>query len=535
MAIIEHIDLDLAWEKTKSNLRDNSRIFVNNPYVIDVLDSDLDSWKGHLEEQFEGEYYPEDAKIVDVPKAGWNIRPGNALSIVDLVMYSGLVLNFYETIKSEIEWSAESQRFSRILLDDKSDRGWIESPSLMWEEFNDRQRELLSDHSFVVFTDVAGYFENIERRLLYSDLNSMGVQEEPLQELMGGIKRWENGIGRGLPQGYYPSDILSEVYFNKIDLRLKSQGFEHVRYSDNLSIFTETKLEAKRALQTLTNLYRQRGLNLQRHKTEIVYRDVAEEKLLEPDREIERIKDDVGGRIKRGEGGDPYAGGSGGKSTGNPYADGGERLGRDVLEEEVDQNILEETFSHSFENSEGGFNQHLFRFLITRLGLVDNDAAVPYCLNRIKNGKTEVKHILDRYFSRLPNKKELVEILAEMIDDGEIIYDYHEFLLIRWFWEIQIESEAALRVIRNSILPGDSLIETKNYAMAYLGKFGDVADMDRILERYPETSDPIAQLVIINAIMNMESSQRNGFYNSVRNDSIYSELAVSYAKSASEN
>lgn len=540
MGLEEQLDLELAWDKSKSNLRDTSRIFVNNPAIIDIIDSRSTEWVEYLSHRLENEEYnPDESRVINIPKKGWHIRPGNILRIEDLVVYSALVIDLYDDIRSEIEWSAGDKRFSRILFDDKTERGWIKYPSDMWKDWREQSIALADEFEYVVFTDVAGYFENVELRLLHSDLNQLQPNEATKNQLMECLRRWSRTGDRGLPQGYYPSDILSELYMNRIDERLDINDITYTRYSDNRTLFCESKREAKNALRLLTELYRERGLNLQGHKSELVDSEQAKKRIQEDERIIHEIKSEGSGddegdgepKRRRRAGGDPYTGGNGNPISGNPYTDGGEKQWDDPEEPAVDEELLEREFDENFASASGEtFNKHLFRFLITRLGRYDNDTAVDYCIERLKDGKTESRAILGRYFSRLSNREAIAETLAEVLEEDGLIYDFHTFCVIRWFWNADIESEAVVQTIRKALMQRELPKEAKNYAIAYLGKQGNVADIDYISELYEEEFDRITRAIIVYSLKEMERSQRNSLYRRAKDDNIFCEFAVEYAK-----
>jgi hypothetical protein len=391
-------------------------------------------------------------------------------------------------------------------------------------------KQLLDEYDYILFTDISSYFENIEHRVLDSNLREITDDEIIVEEIRDCLRRWSHPRERGLPQGYYPSDLLSEVYLNRVDERLKLNDIQHTRFSDNLRIFCETKEEAIESLELLTELYRERGLNLQREKTQIVNSESAIERLADPDNTIDEIEPKVGGRIARETGGGgPYDGGTGGKSTGSPATDGGEREDIDSTEVDIDEALLEAAFNeHIIESTT--FNQHLFRYLITRMGILNNEYGVSYCVERIKNGKTETRHILDRYFSRLTNKEIIADSLAHSLTDGEIMYEFQEFAIVRWFFQTEVETEIVKSTIRELIRESHELRETENYGIAYLGEHGNMADLDLIQELYEDSRDEVQKATILMSIREMEEGLRNSAYGRAKDDHPYCEFATRFAK-----
>lgn len=142
------------------------------------------------------------------------------------------------------------------------------------------------------------------------------------------------------------------------------------------------------------------------------------------------------------------------------------------------------------------------------MGTLDNDYAVPYCIERIKDGKTETRQILDRYFSKLTDKDEITETLASLLENDEIIYDFQKFAVIRWLFQTEVQTDAVVSTVREELRQGFSLKETENYAMAYLGNHGNEADWEYIKERYTGSRDRVQKSVMLMSIRHMEESMR---------------------------
>ena len=101
MELAERLDLKLAWKRVKEDLKDQS--FIDHPYVIVLIESDLDNWLDALREKIAAdEYNPRRSGIIDIPKPNWHLRPGNILTIEDNVIYSALLLDSIEKIKEGV-------------------------------------------------------------------------------------------------------------------------------------------------------------------------------------------------------------------------------------------------------------------------------------------------------------------------------------------------------------------------------------------------------------------------------------------------
>jgi hypothetical protein len=112
-----------------------------------------------------------------------------------------------------------------------------------------------------------------------SDLRSLGCDADAVQLLSTCLYRWAIIPGRGIPQGYSASDILAKVYLNPIDRAMKAEGFDYIRYVDDIRLFCAGFASCKQALLFLTRALRRRGLNLQTSKTEMIGRSDAKKRI----------------------------------------------------------------------------------------------------------------------------------------------------------------------------------------------------------------------------------------------------------------
>src|SRR4249919_1277324 len=66
----------------------------------------------------------------------------------------------------------------------------------------------------------------------------------------------------GTPQGGVISPLLANIVLNFLDWRLHERGFRFVRYADDFVVLTQTRAQAEEALQLVTQILAQLGLEL---------------------------------------------------------------------------------------------------------------------------------------------------------------------------------------------------------------------------------------------------------------------------------
>jgi len=135
---------------------------------------------------------------------------------------------------------------------------------------------LKAGQHWVVDADLKSYFDTIPKEALMKRVEekvSDGRVKEILllylnQEVMEGMAGWVPEAGT--PQGSGISPLLSNIYLDELDQRMKQLGYEMVRYADDFVILGRSKEEAERALEEVKQWTTQAGLTLHPDKTQIV-------------------------------------------------------------------------------------------------------------------------------------------------------------------------------------------------------------------------------------------------------------------------
>ena len=122
---------------------------------------------------------------------------------------------------------------------------------------------------YIIKMDVAKYFQNIDKKILYNILQRK-IKDEKLLWLTREIL-YSNGIDKGLPIGNYTSQCFANIYLNELDQyakhKLKLKYW--YRYMDDAIAFTKTKDEAIKTLELIRIFVREHlGLELN-NKTQI--------------------------------------------------------------------------------------------------------------------------------------------------------------------------------------------------------------------------------------------------------------------------
>ena len=129
---------------------------------------------------------------------------------------------------------------------------------------------------WVVDADLKSYFDTIPKEALMKRIEekvSDGRVTEMLrgylnQEVLEGMAGWIPEAGT--PQGSGISPLLSNIYLDELDQRMKQLGYEMVRYADDFVILSRSEEEAQKALEEVRRWTAKAGLTLHPEKTRIV-------------------------------------------------------------------------------------------------------------------------------------------------------------------------------------------------------------------------------------------------------------------------
>lgn len=221
----------------------------------------LDKRLTRLGEQLrEGSYEPRAVKRVWIPKGGGKRRPLGVPVIIDRVVQASL-LNAIEPIFEK--------KFADCSYGFRPGRGCKDALRRVSEE-------LARGRPWVVDVDIEQYFDSIDKKRLMAEVATeiadgsvLRLIEQFLeQDVIDGMKRWRPD--RGTPQGAVISPLLANIYLHPVDEAMMADGYELIRYADDMVILCETKDEAEAALVRLHALLTERGLRLHPEKTRVV-------------------------------------------------------------------------------------------------------------------------------------------------------------------------------------------------------------------------------------------------------------------------
>jgi hypothetical protein len=307
-----------------------------------------------------------------------------------------------------------------------------------------------------------------------------------------------------------------------VDRALRHASFRHLRYVDDIRIFCRDSLEARKALLKLNDLLRNRGLNLQSAKTEIVRIDEARRRIDGIAPVIETLNEQLKKELRS-----LYA------STG-----GYGRLSDidNIVAAHPDApppEVLERAFRDNFSvPADQEFDKTLLHYLLTRLGRMKSKIAAPFCLSLLRHRPDETEASL-RYFSDVGLSESGAKSLLDYAGSADAIYDYQLYQIVRWFWEQNSFPEKLLILCRRWAFDHNRDPWLRSYCIAILGKVGDDSDLEMIESEYATVLTEAEKAECVMALARVERGRRNGFYGRIKSDGDLVAAAIQYVKQTS--
>jgi hypothetical protein len=518
----DNSNIDSLLLRALNRLKSDRRIsgFYQIPFELEFSLADSKGWLGPIQAQLKDgtSYIPAMACPLNTPKPKWHIRPASLLSINDLLVYHYLALSCLPNVKQHLEWSEGTIRFSHRLLDEDKNQ-WFPGAFSGWDMFRNRSIEILdSGYQFVLMTDIAGYYENIDIQRLIRELRALGIDNTTLENLSRCLNKWSEPRGRGIPQGFSPSDMFAELYLDTLDRHLRSEEFIHLRYMDDIRIFTNNETNARKALHTLTIHLRERGLNLQTAKTEIFPASQAKRRINKIPQIIENVSEGLAEELRQIEGID------------DPYWPSVEEQIEELKKTNPDSpsiEVIHQAWLNFISGKLGEFDKTLFHFLMKRIiGSMGKDFVIDTILERPEETQECLNYL--RRIRSLLNQGDINHI-ASILNHPACLYDYQRYQILKWFYDNEIQNDQVLSYCRRQIQSSSADLLCRSYSYAYIGFFAEAHDYEILQAAYIKTSNWLERATIVCAMYRAPVSIRRHFYGRVKGEDVIVDRAISWA------
>ncbi len=231
--------------------------------IWDEVGNDAKPLASYLENQLKSGFRPSPQVEIAARKPGHGIRPVPYWGILERVAYRAITKAVL-TNHPELDRSAKA--FLRFVtapgkygLERQAERSDRDNPlALLF--FGD------SPVKYVVKADVTAFYQFIDHAILADELLLAGADFELIEALMALLGEVQ-GRSYGLPQLLDASDMLSDVYADRMERDLLRSGIATWRFNDDFRIACDSYEEALTAIEALDAAARRVGLVLAEHKT----------------------------------------------------------------------------------------------------------------------------------------------------------------------------------------------------------------------------------------------------------------------------
>lgn len=297
-----------AWHLARN---DSRRDFMYDPYRFSDFAFQLDDYLKGIARSLKLEtYHPRPLLTIDVPKSSLSVRPGSVLSIEDKIVMFAIACLIAPLLDKKLpdsvySWRVKKKRDKKELFGNNE---ILKYPSLkrstiqkrvdfiepwygVWPEFVKRVEVAYEQdgYNFMVVSDIAAYFENIDLGLL-RDLLLHYLPRQPriINFLISLLEYWtwpvvHGGIStRGIPQGNGVSSFLGNIYLLPMDEAFERfcghRDVKYLRYMDDVKVMAKDMRTARDSLFLMNDNLRQLRLNIQGAKTRILQdREIRDE------------------------------------------------------------------------------------------------------------------------------------------------------------------------------------------------------------------------------------------------------------------
>lgn len=512
-SLVDKLDFELAAKRV---IVDSNTDFIVDKLGIEILKEYQVQIIEHLKTKISisesdgTEYEPRPLELIDVPKKNFTLRPGAVPEIIDRIYYQALCDAIASTIDNNLTNIQDNVLFSYRLSNKSNDEYMFIESNGAYKNFISYQNSLCEDYGFkyVLETDISDYFERIYHHNLIGLLEGFNCDKEIVSTLASLLRKWKEGSSYGIPQGMWPSDLLGNAYLNDLDVAMISDDYKYVRYVDDIRIFCESEVAAKKALLKVSKIIRPMGLNLQPAKTYIHNKKSFCTKIRPFSEKLEELKVNLKDLI----------------TDFDPYFNEFEFV------EDTEEGLVIMGLDEMFESaSKYPFNEQELRACLNVYSYTRQSNAVPFCLENFSNLPHFSSYFIN-YLTSIDYNSEISKKILEFLESENNIYQWQEMWLVRYFYLLPELTVDFRNFLRNIFLDGNKHIASRSIAALILGKLGNLSDLRFLKDSFRDIDSLWIKRAIIFAIKRLPTSERNHIYNYWKKQHWCLSLAVDYAK-----
>jgi len=266
-------NLERAWEWLRTDMQDG---YIKDPiFNVDYicsLEKNLDDLSVRLKQH---RYRPRRSTIVEVVKPSYTTRPISVPALEDRLVAWAILAQVGPVLDRKIPDTSMAFRIREPPDKHKFFKSWYRE----WPNFIRFVRDSVGgEFPYLLRTDIAGYFENIDlARLKEMILLTGEVDDDVIELLFQQLELWvwhffySSAGRRGLLQGDDSSPLYANFFLWEIDNWLMDRpDLVYYRFMDDIVILARHEAGAKGALTQLCKALRNKTLTINAAKTFIL-------------------------------------------------------------------------------------------------------------------------------------------------------------------------------------------------------------------------------------------------------------------------
>jgi len=395
------------------------------PFEYEALKYNWPNVENDLKKQNILKWITRPHRILFSPKDKYAFRVITQLDPLDFIIFSSLIYeisNDLEKFRISID---ENRVFSYRVETNKN--GQLFNPQIGYKQFLEECRNKIKHSEYVVTADISDFYPRIYHHRLENQLYAATNNNNHVKAIMHLLSSWNERESYGIPIGNAPSRLLAEITLSNVDEALLDLNIDFVRFNDDYRIFANNETEAFHHLIKLADLlYKIHGLTLQPQKTRIYTITNFEEKFLHSpdDKELDSLHEKFYEFISQ--------------------------LGFDSIYEPIDYESLSEDEKTEIDKlnlldllkseiNDGKPDYSLIRFLLRRLGQLNNKNAIDTVINNIHSLLPIIPDIVEYFLSldlHPDEKNSLGKTLINLLENKDSLFNalpYHRMWILYIF------------------------------------------------------------------------------------------------------
>lgn len=312
---------------------------------------------------------PGAARRFIVPKDNFSLRRATQLNLLDSLILTAVIYQYGDLIEQRRRATSEKRVFSYRFK--PAQDGWLYDRNYDWTPFWNACSDKSLHYSHALVLDISDFYNQIYHHTVENQLIEAGLPNQVNKWVLQLLESLTAKVSRGIPVGPHAVHLLAEASLIPVDNSLVSQGIDYLRYVDDIIVFANSEIEARKHLYRIADvLDKQQRLVLNKQKTQLLssqdFQAYCKEMI--EDRPINDIEEQLLKIIRKYSGGNPYQ----------------TVLLSQISQEDLkafNQNVLEVILNEYLSKKPIDFVR--LRWFLRRLTQVGHPGAVNFCLGHL--------------------------------------------------------------------------------------------------------------------------------------------------------